>query len=118
MTKAEFIERVYGKKNLPRDLTKKTVAQIVDAVFTKMGDYFIRARVSRNRCALDLPGLRDLLEAAASPRMVRNPQTGVRSPFRRSRRSRSRRGRSFARCSTGTARGRADGVPAGVKAAR
>ena len=49
MTKAELIERVYGCKHLPRDLTKKTVAQIVDAVFTEMGDYFIRTRVSRNR---------------------------------------------------------------------
>ena len=46
MTKAELIERVYGQKNLPRDITKKTVAQIVDAVFTEMGDYFIRTRVS------------------------------------------------------------------------
>ena len=34
MTKAELIERVYGGKHLPRELTKKTVAQIVDAVFT------------------------------------------------------------------------------------
>jgi nucleoid DNA-binding protein len=51
MTKAELIERVYGGKHLPRELTKKTVAQIVDAVFTEMGDYFIRTRVSRNQGA-------------------------------------------------------------------
>ena len=57
MTKAELIERVYGGKHLPRELTKKTVAQIVDAVFTEMGDYFIRTRVSRNQGArLTYPG--------------------------------------------------------------
>ena len=49
MTKAELIERVYAGKHLPRELTKKTVAQIVDAVFVEMGDYFIRTRVSRTQ---------------------------------------------------------------------
>jgi hypothetical protein len=44
MTKAELIGRVASKKDLPRDLTKKTVARIVDVVFTEIGDYFIRAR--------------------------------------------------------------------------
>jgi len=48
MTKAELIERVYAGKNLPRGLTKKSVAQIADAVFTEMGDYFIRTRLTRN----------------------------------------------------------------------
>ena len=67
MTKAELIERVYGGKHLPRELTKKTVAQIVDAVFTEMGDYFIRTRViAQPGCAADLPGLRNLLEAPPS----------------------------------------------------
>src|SRR5579884_3873660 len=57
MTKAELIERVYAGKNLPRGLTKKAVAQIVDAVFTEMGDYFIRTRVTRNQAArLTYPG--------------------------------------------------------------
>ena len=47
MTKAELINRVYGKKNLPHGLTRKTVMQIVDSVFTEMGDYFIRAKATR-----------------------------------------------------------------------
>jgi nucleoid DNA-binding protein len=78
MTKAELIERVYGKKNLPRDLTKKTVAQIVDAVFTEMGDYFIRTRVSRNQGArLTYPGFGTFSKRRRPPRMVKNPQTGA-----------------------------------------
>ena len=77
MTKAELIERVYGGKHLPRELTKKTVAQIVDAVFTEMGDYFIRTRVSRNQGArLTYPGFGTFSKRRRPPRMVRNPQTG------------------------------------------
>ena len=77
MTKAELIERVYGQKNLPRDITKKTVAQIIDAVFTEMGDYFIRTRVSRNQGArLTYPGFGTFSKRRRPPRMVRNPQTG------------------------------------------
>jgi nucleoid DNA-binding protein len=78
MTKAELIERVYACKHLPRDLTKKTVAQIVDAVFTEMGDYFIRARVSRNQAArLTYPGFGTFLKRRRPPRMVKNPATGA-----------------------------------------
>ena len=106
MTKAELIERVYGGKHLPRDLTKKTVAQIVDAVFTEMGDYFIRTRVSRNQGArLTYPGFGTFSKRRRPPRMVRNPRTGVRSPSRSRRRSRFRPARSCARCSTATASG-------------
>ena len=77
MTKAELIERVYACKHLPRNLTKKTVAQIVDAVFTEMGDYFIRTRVSRNAAArLTYPGFGTFSKRRRPPRMVRNPQTG------------------------------------------
>jgi nucleoid DNA-binding protein len=78
MTKAELIERVYGGKYLPRDLTKKTVARIVNAVFTEMGDYFIRTRVSRNQGArLTYPGFGTFSKRRRPPRMVKNPQTGA-----------------------------------------
>jgi nucleoid DNA-binding protein len=78
MTKAELIERVYGGKHLPRDLTKKTVAQIVDAVFTEMGDYFIRTRVSRKQAArLTYPGFGTFSKRRRPPRMVKNPRTGA-----------------------------------------
>ena len=78
MTKAELIDRVYGCKQLPRELTKKTVALIVDAVFTEMGDYFIRSRVSRNQGArLTYPGFGTFSKRRRPPRMVKNPKTGV-----------------------------------------
>lgn len=77
MTKAELIERVYAHKDLPRDMTKKTVTCIVDAVFTEMGDYFIRTRVTRNQAAkLTYPGFGTFSKRRRGPRMVRNPQTG------------------------------------------
>ena len=77
MTKAELIERVYGGKHLPRELTKKTVAQIVDAVFTEMGDYFIRTKVTRNAVAkLTYPGFGTFSKRRRGERTVRNPSTG------------------------------------------
>jgi nucleoid DNA-binding protein len=78
MTKAELIERVYAGKHLPRELTKKTVAQIVDAVFVEMGDYFIRTRVSRTPGPrLTYPGFGTFSQRRRPPRMVKNPKTGA-----------------------------------------
>ncbi len=77
MTKAELIERVAGRKDLSRDLTKKAVAQIVDAVFTEMGDYFIRARSSRvNPARLAYPGFGTFTKRRRNQRIGRNPQDG------------------------------------------
>src|SRR5215471_18600633 len=77
MTKAELIERVYAHKDRPRGMTKKTVAHIVDAVFTEMGDYFIRTRGTKNQGAkLTYPGFGTFSKRRRGPRMVRNPQTG------------------------------------------
>ena len=107
MTKAELIERVYACKHLPRNLTKKTVAQIVDAVFTEMGDYFIRTRVSRNAAArLTYPGFGTFSKRRRPPRMVRNPQTGDPITIPARRRSRFRRGKSCGLCSTAPATAR------------
>jgi len=77
MTKAELIERVHGKKHLSRHLTKKAVAQIVDAVFLEMGDYFIRTKVTRNATAkLTYPGFGTFLKRRRGERTVKNPQNG------------------------------------------
>jgi nucleoid DNA-binding protein len=78
MTKAELIERVHGRKQLPRDLTKKTVGQIVDAVFMEVGDYFIRTRMTRNQAAkLTYPGFGTFSKRRRPARTVRNPATGA-----------------------------------------
>ncbi|HET6149537.1 MAG TPA: HU family DNA-binding protein [Polyangia bacterium] len=77
MTKAELIERVHAKKHIPRHLTKKAVAQIVDAVFLEMGDYFIRTKVTRNATAkLTYPGFGTFLKRRRGERTVKNPQNG------------------------------------------
>jgi DNA-binding protein HU-beta len=76
MTKAELIERVYGHKQLPRELTKKTVSQIVDLVFTEMGDYFIRSKLTRNQSAkLTYPGFGTFSKRRRGERVVKNPKT-------------------------------------------
>lgn len=78
MTKAELIARVHGKKSLPRDLTKKTVAQIVDFVFTEMGDYFISAKTKRgNGAKLTYPGFGTFSKRRRPSRVVKNPRTGA-----------------------------------------
>ncbi len=78
MTKAELIERVHAQKHLPRELTKKAVGQIVDAVFTEMGDYFIRTRVSRRSAAkLTYPGFGTFSKRRRNERTVKNPATGA-----------------------------------------
>ena len=78
MTKAELIERIYAKKELPRDITKKTVGQIVDYLFTEMGDYFIRAKTTRQAPAkLTYPGFGTFSKRRRPERVVKNPQNGA-----------------------------------------
>jgi DNA-binding protein HU-beta len=78
MTKAELIARVHSRKTLPRDLTKKTVAQIVDLVFTEMGDYFIRAKSTRtNGAKLTYPGFGTFSKRRRPERSGRNPRDGT-----------------------------------------
>jgi len=78
MTKAELIAKVASRKDLPRTLTKKAYARIVDAVFTEVGDYFIRAKPSvANPPRLSYPGFGTFTKRRRNSRMVRNPKTGV-----------------------------------------
>ncbi len=77
MTKAELIARVASRKDLPRNLTKKAYGQIVDAVFTEVGDYFIRARANQaNPPRLSYPGFGTFTKRRRNSRTVRNPRTG------------------------------------------
>ena len=53
------------RSTCPGSWTKKAVAQIVDYVFTEMGDYFIGAKSDgRQRVKLTYPGVRYFHEAA------------------------------------------------------
>jgi DNA-binding protein HU-beta len=78
MTKAELIARVASRKDLPRTLTKKAYARIVDAVFTEVGDFFIRARPTiSNPPRLSYPGFGTFTKRRRNSRTVRNPRTGA-----------------------------------------
>lgn len=77
MTKAELIERVAARKDLPRGLTKKAVAQVLDLAFIEIGDYFIRAKIGRMPARLSYPRFGTFAKRKKSQRIVRNPQTGT-----------------------------------------
>jgi len=62
MTKQELIARVYetelsrretlrrrSDRNGTGELTKKAVAELVDTVFSQLGDYFIKAKLGANK---------------------------------------------------------------------
>lgn len=77
MTKQELIERVYRQKGLPPDLTKKTVSQLIDAVFSEIGDYFVKSKVTRAVAPkFTYPGFGTFTKRKRSERPGRNPQTG------------------------------------------
>jgi len=78
MKKAELIERICGRKDLPAGLTKKAVGQIVDFVFVEMGDYFIRTRPTRSQnVKLTYPGFGTFAKKRRPEREVKNPRSGV-----------------------------------------
>ena len=76
MTKADLIERVARHKEVPRDLTKKAVGQIVDAVFMELGDFFIRSRGGRKVARFTYPRFGTFSKRRRNSRYVRNPQNG------------------------------------------
>jgi nucleoid DNA-binding protein len=82
MTKQDLIDRVFrtmGRtKGLPPELTKKTVTRLVDAVFCEMGDYFIRAKVTRRDTPrFTYPGFGTFTKKRREGRIGRNPRDGA-----------------------------------------
>ena len=78
MTKADLIERVAKRKDVPRELTKKAVAQVVDAIFMEVGDFFIRSRGGRKSARFSYPRFGTFSKRRRNARPVRNPQNGER----------------------------------------
>ena len=76
MTKADLIERVIKRKDLPRGLTKKDIAKLVDAIFTEVGDFFIRSRAGRKPARFTYPRFGTFSKRRRNARAVRNFQTG------------------------------------------
>jgi nucleoid DNA-binding protein len=76
MTKADLIERVARRKDVPQELTKKAVGQIVEAVFMEVGDFFIRSRGGRKAARFSFPRFGTFAKRRRNARYVRNPQNG------------------------------------------
>lgn len=77
MTKAELIERIYNLKGLPPHMHKKTVATIIDSVFSELGSYFVRAKVKREFSPrFTYPGFGTFTKMRRRERRGRNPRTG------------------------------------------
>ena len=78
MTKQELIERVYKSRGLPAGLTKKAVREIVDGVFCELGDYFVKAKVTRKTTPkFTYPGFGTFVKKKRAERNGRNPQNGA-----------------------------------------
>ncbi len=76
MTKAELIDRIVRSRDLPPDITKKCVAQIVDLAFTELSAYFVRTRLTKNNVPrFTYPGFGTFTKKKRSPRRGVNPQS-------------------------------------------
>lgn len=77
MTKAELIEKIYKKKGMPANITKKLVTDIVESVFDEIGDFFVKGRVSKNATPkFTYPGFGTFTKKRRGARKGRNPRTG------------------------------------------
>lgn len=65
------------RKDVPRGLTKKAVAQFVDAVFVEIGDFFIRSKGGRKPAKFTYPRFGTFTKRRRNARPVRNPATGT-----------------------------------------
>jgi DNA-binding protein HU-beta len=76
MTKAELIEKIARSRDLPPDVTKKCIAQILDLAFDELATYFVRARVTRSQCPrFTFPGFGTFTKKKRSARKGVNPRT-------------------------------------------
>lgn len=77
MTKQELIDRVYRKRGAKAGLTKKAVSEIIDGVFSELGDYFVKTKVTRNTTPrFTYPGFGTFSKRKKAPRNGRHPKTG------------------------------------------
>ena len=76
MTKAELIEKIARSRDLPPDVTKKCIGQILDLAFEELGAYFVRARVTRSQCPrFTFPAFGTFTKKKRSARKGVNPRT-------------------------------------------
>ncbi len=76
MTKAELIDRIFRSRELPADVTKKSVARIVDMVFDELSAYFARAKVTRaSQPRFSYPGFGTFVKKKRAARRSVHPKT-------------------------------------------
>ena len=76
MTKAELIDRIARSRDLPPDITKKCIGQILDLAFGELSGYFVRARVTRAQSPrFNFPGFGTFTKKKRSARRGVNPRT-------------------------------------------
>jgi DNA-binding protein HU-beta len=77
LTKQELIEKIAkGQSRAGRPLSKKVVGEIVDAVFGELGDYFVRAKLTKSlQPRFTYPGFGTFVKRRRSERLGRHPQT-------------------------------------------
>lgn len=76
MTKAELIERIARSRNLPPDITKKDVAQILGIAFEELATYFAKTRVTQKSAPrFTFPRFGTFTKKRRSARRGVNPRT-------------------------------------------
>lgn len=76
MTKAELIEKIVRSRDLPPDVTKKCVQQILEVAFAELSAYFVRSKVTRTQSPrFTFPGFGTFTKKKRSARKGVNPRT-------------------------------------------
>jgi DNA-binding protein HU-beta len=76
MTKAELIERIARSRELPPDISKKLIGQILAVAFDELASYFARARVTRSQSPrFTFPRFGTFTKKRRSARRGVNPRT-------------------------------------------
>lgn len=76
MTKAELIERIARSRDLPPDISKKLIGQILAVAFDELAGYFARSRVTRSQSPrFTFPHFGTFTKKRRSARRGVNPRT-------------------------------------------
>lgn len=76
MTKAELIEKLARSRDLPPDMTKKAIGQVLDLAFAELSAYFEKSKVTRSTTPrFSFPGFGTFTKKKRSARKGVNPRT-------------------------------------------
>ena len=76
MTKAELIDRIARNRDLPPEVTKKIIAEILDLAFAELADYFVRSKAGRSsKARFSFPKFGTFTKKKRNGRRGVNPRT-------------------------------------------